>query len=368
MKKLPTIYKRAQTGAIRHWTVEISDTGYRAVYGQEGGKTTTSEWYLTEATNVGRANQRNVAEQAEFEAQALWHKKLEASGWMLDKNAVDDESNFLVPMLADKWEKRKDKVSFPVYSQPKLDGMRAVICQEGAFSRNGKKWVTIPHIKEQLAPIFEKYPDIAFDGELYNHKLKEDFNKIASLAKKTKPTEKDLEESAKMLQYWIYDVIGIDKNFKERYDWIFQNVTGSSIQVVATDQCNDIEELDTWYGSYIECGFEGQIVRIDKPYEHKRSKHLLKRKEFMDSEFRIVSIGEGNGNKKGMAGFAYLEREDGVQFRSNIKGQHSFLEELWHNRHNIVGKYATCQYFHLTPDGIPRFPYIIKIRDGKGID
>lgn len=367
MKTLPTLYKRSQTGAIRHWTAEISDTGYRAVYGQEGGKTTTSEWYTTEATNVGRANERNIAEQAEFEAQALWTKKLDSAGWMLDKNAVDDTSNFLVPMLADKWEKRKAKVSFPVYSQPKLDGMRAVICQEGAFSRNGKEWVTIPHIKEQLASVFEKYPDIAFDGELYNHDLKYNFNQIASLAKKTKPTEKNLEESAEMLQYWVYDVIGINGNFSERSEFL-QQFGSKSVIIVPTTYVENEEKLDELYGEYIDKGFEGQMIRINKPYEHKRSKHLLKRKEFMDSEFRIISIGEGNGNKKGMAGFAYLEKEDGSNFRSNIKGQHSFLEELWHNRHNLVGKYATCQYFHLTPDGTPRFPYIIKIRDGKGVD
>ena len=39
-------------------------------------------------------------------------------------------------------------------------------------------------------------------------------------------------------------------------------------------------------------------------YENKRTKQLLKRKEFQDAEFKIVEIVEGIGNRAGMAGFA----------------------------------------------------------------
>ena len=29
----------------------------------------------------------------------------------------------------------------------------------------------------------------------------------------------------------------------------------------------------------------------------------------------------------------------------------------------LIGKEATVKYFNLTPDGVPRFPYVIAIRD-----
>ena len=45
-----------------------------------------------------------------------------------------------------------------------------------------------------------------------------------------------------------------------------------------------------------------------------------------------------------------------------------YLKELLSNKLDIEGKYATVKYFNLTPDGIPRFPYVIKIRDGVSID
>lgn len=378
--KLPILYKKAQTGATRHWTVEISDTGYRAIYGQVDGKTTVSEWYLTEATNVGRANERNIAQQAQFEAEALWQKKKD-SGYTTEIGDINKNPAFVKPMLADTWEKRQDKVKFPVFSQPKLDGMRAVMTKDGAFTRNGKKWVTVPHILAQLQPIFDLYPDLILDGELYNHDFKDDFNKISSLAKKTKPTDEDLQETAKLLQYWVYDVTCFpdasdrhkmpSSTFANRRDFIqnlFNTFECPAINVVETTRVSTQDILDNIYCNYLEKGYEGQMIRLDTLYERKRSKSLMKRKTFYDDEYKIISVEEGNGKKKGMVGYMFLEREDGVQFRSNIKGSHEFLQELFERRDELVDKYATCRFPNLTPDGIPRFPYVVKIRDGKGVD
>jgi hypothetical protein len=36
---------------------------------------------------------------------------------------------------------------------------------------------------------------------------------------------------------------------------------------------------------------------------------------------------------------------------------------MWNNRHELIGKEATVKYFNLTPDGVPRFPYVIAIRN-----
>jgi ATP-dependent DNA ligase len=142
----------------------------------------------------------------------------------------------------------------------------------------------------------------------------------------------------------------------------------TAVVPVKTYVACDEQTLDELYGTLLEDGYEGQMVRTNDPYEYKRSNTLLKRKEFQDDEYRIVSIEEGNGNKTGMAGYAVLEREDGIRFRSNIKGNHTFLTALLAEADNYVGRYATCKYFNLTPAGVPRFPYVIGFRDGAGID
>jgi len=370
--KLPTLYSRTSTGAVQEWTVECNEGCYRTHHGQVGGKIVTTEWSTTVSTNVGRSNERDETAQALFEAQALWKKKVD-SGCFQDQSKIDTFT-YIEPMLAKKWEDRRSKVAFPVFCQPKLDGMRAIITRHGAKSRNGKPWVTIPHILQALKPVFAKYPDLILDGELYCHGLHDDFNKISSLIKKTKPTAADLQESAAIIEYHWYDIADskmkfLDRNMKIGSICAEYNFTPKTPVVpVATYVANDEQTLDELYGILLEDGYEGQMVRTNDLYEFKRSNTLLKRKEFQDDEYLIVEICEGNGNKSGMAGYAILEREDGVRFRSNIKGNHTFLKTLLIDAPSYVGKYATCKYFNLTPDGIPRFPYVIGFRDGKGID
>jgi DNA ligase-1 len=370
---LPRLYSRTSSGAINHWTIEICPTlgRYRTSYGQLEGKTTTSEWTSVVATNVGRSNERDLATQARFEAQAAWKKKKD-SGCFESIEDID-QPTFIEPMLAKKWEDLEKKVSFPLFCQPKLDGMRAVISRHGAFTRNGKPWLTIPHILADLAPLFEQYPNLILDGELYCHGLHDDFNKISSLIKKTKPTAEDLIESSEIIEFWWYDTADSTRSFKQRTTFIREayeqlNLNEMSIVMVDTHEVETKTKLDELYGKFMEEGFEGQMVRIDKPYEFKRSPTLLKRKEFQDEEYEIVGIYEGNGNKSGMAGYAVMKRADGVTFRSNIKGSHAFLKTLLPKADSLVGTFATIKYFNLTPDGIPRFPYLIRLRDGKGQD
>jgi DNA ligase-1 len=355
------------TGAIQTWTVEINGDSYRTIHGQLDGKLQTTEWTVCIATNENRANQRTPQEQAAFEAQAMWKKKRD-TGYHLDLDKIDTQL-YIEPMLAKKWEDRKDKVKFPVYTQPKLDGLRAVITMTGAKSRNGKEWVTIPHILEALKPVFDQYPHLILDGELYNHDLKHDFNKITSLVKKMKPTDKDLDESAKVVQFHWYDTASNKHTFRQRKNWIKTLKQDFNlpdcIQVVSTHRVDDLDTLDKVYNAYLSKGYEGQMVRVDAPYEFKRSANLLKRKEFQDEEYKILDIVEGLGNKSSMAGYMVLDNGERGTFKSNIKGDREYLRELLENKNNYIGCDATVRYFNLTPDGVPRFPYIYGIRHGE---
>ena len=119
------------------------------------------------------------------------------------------------PMLAYPVSKKPIDYSKPVFIQPKLDGVRCVIqynkrlCDEVviAYSRTGKEWKNIEHILEQLRPFFMKYPNVILDGELYNHDLRDNFEKIISLVRKTKPTAEDRVEASKKTQFHCYDII-----------------------------------------------------------------------------------------------------------------------------------------------------------------
>ena len=260
--------------------------------------------------------------------------------------------------------------------------------REGLFTRTGKEIVAVPHIHEALEPFFEKYPNAVLDGELYNHDYKNDFNKIIHLVRKQNLTEEHLEESL-VVEYHIYDapVIGKDNPFRKGgaytekdsfsdrtsvLDAQFANLKlnkgqcdywQSPLVIVETTEIHGREQLDRCYEDYVEAGYEGQMIRLDGPYENKRSSRLLKRKEFMDKEYKILGYEEGEGNRAGTVKHFKFENEYGRPFSSNVKGSFEYLTELLEKADDLIGKEATIKFFNLTPDGVPRFPYVIAIRD-----
>ena len=93
-----------------------------------------------------------------------------------------------------------------------------------------------------------------------------------------------LKEGQANIQYWIYDAPRID-NAKEnipfsiRYNYIQNHIKpNDSIKIVETLQPLDEANLTNIYEQYVSEGFEGQMIRVDGPYENKRSKNLLKEK------------------------------------------------------------------------------------------
>ena len=362
--KLETIYKKTKTGATQEWTIEVVGNKYRTHSGQVGGIITTNEWTIVYGKNTGKLNETTDKEQTMKEAVAKRTKKLE-SGYFENIKHIN-KTQYFEPMLASKWEDSKDKITYPIFSQPKLDGIRCIVTKDGMFSRNGKPIISAPHIFESLKPLFEAYGNIVLDGELYADKFANDFNKIVSLVKKTKPTDADLKESKKNIQYWIYDLPDNDIQFGDRCDRLnhlfetFDFFSKHCIEVETT-LCNSEDDVIDLYEGYVDAGFEGQMLRTNGKYENKRSKFLMKHKSFIDEEYTIIGVCEGEGNKTSMVGYMTFETADGKPFKSNVKATFEESEEMFRNRKQLIGKQATIKYFNLTPDGIPRFGYVINI-------
>jgi DNA ligase-1 len=136
---------------------------------------------------------------------------------------------------------------------------------------------------------------------------------------------------------------------------------GKFCRLVDTRKAENEESVMEQYGLLVDAGYEGQILRVDAPYENKRSKSLLKHKTFVDEEYTILDICEGEGNRTGTAGYMVFETADGKPFKSNVKGTWEETAEMLKNKNELIGKQATIKYFNLTPDGIPRFPFVINI-------
>jgi len=357
--KLNTLFKRAVNGKVNEWTVEVENNCFRTISGYTDGVKTTSEWTCCSGKNLGKKNETTPEQQALAEAQAMWTKKLELGSY----ESIDDidTPKFFNPMLAHKFEDYKDKITYPVFSQPKLDGIRCIVRADGMWSRNGKKIVSAPHIYEAMKPLFETNPDLIFDGELYADKFANDFNAICSLVKKTKPTSDDLRKSAESIQYHIYDLPSHSGIFTDRAFALADMLLPKCCVKVETTRCGHEVDLLALYEMYVTTGYEGQMIRLDKEYESKRSKSLLKHKSFIDEEYTILDVVEGEGNKTGMVGSFVFRSKTGHIFNSSPKYSWDECKELWKKRQELIGKSATVKYFNLTPDGVPRFPYVINI-------
>lgn len=344
------IFKKAATGKIVEWEIEVVDNKYRTITGQQGGKKITSAWTICSEKNTGKSNATTARQQAIKEAQALRTKKLEKDY----KETTDslDSLSYIKPMLAHEVE--LDTLTYPVYSQPKLDGIRCICNASSMKSRNGKHIFGAPHIRRTLFEFFKKNPTVTLDGELYSHRLKEDFNEIVSIVKKQNPTLQELVKSEEILEYWIYDIVDNETLFMDRSKFISMNIPDyPCLHIVSTTLVNTREELDLLYEQYRKEGFEGQIIRLNKLYQNKRTKYLLKRKEFKEEEFEVIDIVEGKGNRGETAGYVAAKTKNGNVFRANISGTMSELKKILKNKKKF--KTATIKFFNYTPAGIPRF-------------
>lgn len=365
------LYKLDENGRTRFWRAEINGSAYRFHSGILEGRTVTSEWTQASSKNGGRTNGTSPEQQAILEVEAHYRKRLKR-GYTRNIKAIKIVKEDLIrPMLAHRYEDNIDKIQFPVYAQPKLDGIRCIIRGDGIWSRKGEKITTVPFISGlcEIAEVCE----IAFDGELYNHKLKDDFNRITSLVRREKVDDRHARDVYDIVQYHIYDIIA-PWSFDLRHQYLHEIYRDCElkdnyphVKLVTTKECQNQEELDDYYGHCLQQGYEGQMIRLNREYERKRSYYLLKRKKFQDEEFEIIGMVEGKGNRSGMVGAIIFETKNGKQFNAALMGTDEYRRRIWreHQKNSFEGVEATVKFFQYTPDGVPRFPVVKSINEGK---
>ena len=281
------------------------------------------------------------------------------------------------PMLAYPVSDKPINYDNDVFMQPKLDGVRCIIQAERdfpgtnlasvtvkAYSRTGKEWKNIDHILFNLRPWFILNPDVILDGELYNHDLKDDFEKIISLVRKQKPDDIDMLESADMVQFHCYDIIDETMSFAMRNEFIKQAVPRNhcikhvpTTKIVCDDDAQEMHKVN------LNCGFEGSILRTNDVYACKRSHNLRKFKDFSDAEALIVDWVEGVGKRKGTIGKFMAQDEDGNLFGMPVMDKFKYLQDNFKKMQGYVGKTATFTYFERTKAGSYRHPLFKCIRD-----
>ena len=281
------------------------------------------------------------------------------------------------PMLAYPVSDKPIDYSKPTFIQPKLDGVRCVI-QYGdgvspgvkAYSRTGKPWLNIDHILKELAPFFMKYPHVVLDGELYNHDLRDDFEKIISLVRKTKPTDKDRLEASKKTQFHCYDVIfenNKEVSYERRRGFLGDHLYYGyrTINIIDNQFIFSDKAAQKYHKINLKKGYEGSIVRTNDPYQCKRSHNLRKIKDFSDAEATIIGFAEGKGKRVGTLGKFIMRDSEGVEFGCPPGKGYNYhdLEYILKNIDSYIGKKATFTYFERTKANSYRHPHYKALRN-----
>jgi len=273
------------------------------------------------------------------------------------------------PMLAYKFNNKKVNWAEPVYIQPKLDGVRCLITKDGAYSRTGKQFKNLAHIELALIPFFKKQPNIILDGELYNHKLRNDFEKIISLVRKQKPTADDRLDAQHLVQFHCYDwFFPNDKYnlvYKYRMDQLnVSDIYDAQIKHVQASRIHNYEDAKLFHVDMLDKGYEGSIIRLNGLYKHGRSYDLMKFKDFSDAEATIIGYEEGKGKRQGTIGKFLMQDDEGNKFGCPPgKGfTYKDLANMLLNIHDYIGQRATFTYFQRTNAGSYRHPLFKALR------
>jgi len=366
-----TLYKKTSTGAIQQWSVKVETVdGIPTIinlYGQVGGKIQESIEKVLDGKNTGKANETTPLTQAYNQAKSRWEKQKKKGYVECIEDAHAGKVDELIeggvfPMLAHKYAEQGHKIVYPAMAQPKLDGHRCTSQYEDGvvslWSRTRKQVTSLPHIERALE---DSLIDLRFDGELYNHDYKDNFEDLSSFIRQDEP-----KEGHEAVQYHVYDIAvpGLTNYEKYRLLKSFREIfAGTPIHIVETVIINDEDELYVYLSYCLARGYEGCMVRnMDGKYKNKRSYDLQKLKKFDDSEFKIVGVKVGT--KGSMAGKAIFTCKNGnTTFDCKLNGNMDELSKYAENPALVIGKILTVKYQGFTKYGQPRFPVGLRFRE-----
>lgn len=359
--KYDTLYTLDSNGKIRVWWMEVDGNKYRTCSGLEDGQIVYSEYTHAFGKNEGKKNETSNMQQAIKEVHSKYKKQLK-TGYFLNKNDVGKIS-YVEPMLAKNYKDYKDKINLKDWiAQLKYNGSRCIITRDGMFTRKGEKYISAPHIFNEVSWIFKDYPNAVLDGELYNYSLRQKLNELMSLVRKTKDvSQEDLDLSRKIVQYHIYDGfnLGMPENtdYINRYNALYNSglINQKYIYLVSNHYLKTEQDLERLFLQFINDCEEGLILRHKySSYQRKRTKYLLKYKPEDDSEAIIIDVMEGEGNWSGVAKTFTLQWKD-VIFDATLKGTYEEAADVLNHPNEWIGHKVTFLFNGLTGKGTPNY-------------
>jgi DNA ligase-1 len=293
-----------------------------------------------------------------------------------------------------------EKLSYPVYISPKLDGIRATVHPDGVLSASGKL-LPSKHIQRH----FGNEELVGLDGELILGDPAHEgvFKRTHSVV-----MSQDKAEADDAVLY-VFDLVpaltGIPatEKYKFRFSALLRKVKELQdqdwrVEVVPQFMATNKEEVIALNERFLKEGYEGICIRdIDGKHKHGRStfkqQSLLKWKPFVDSDAVVTGVGQAmhNGNKAVINEQGLTERSHHQENKTG-KGYVGTLEctdihtgesfkvgvflgvtieertQWWQDKGKLLGKYIKYKYMAYGKDQRPRHPKFLGWRDAIDIE
>ncbi len=210
------------------------------------------------------------------------------------------------PMLAATLEDQ-EKLQFPCFASPKLDGIRCTIRDEKPISRSGK---LLPNLRLQEFADWMGKDGEGFDGELIiGDPFGQGVYKRSHSGVMTRMGAPDF-------RFYVFDDVTADGGFDVRnctaLARLINGLLGPKVVHLQQRLITNFEKLEKYEGECVKKGYEGIILRHpEMPYKNGRSTinqfGMVKVKRFADSEAIVTGFEElmHNANPQEMSELGY---------------------------------------------------------------
>ena len=382
----PVLHKKNVQGMNQYWQSKVVSDGI-VCYVTTGswadtvaGGTTKGVWStpkVAKPKNVGKSNETTSEQQAVLEMASRMKKKR-------DEGYVEDGQEYVgkpLAMLALKFAKAKHRVEYPCYVQPKLDGERACSDDDSWWSRTG-----LPHIEAVTEHLNFDHCGTITDGEFIlpvpgtEHLAVPKAMKLQDTSKAvSKYYPDDSLYATNRLLYFVFDLMEANVPFNDRLEHMrgvdLNTLTRSdNVRFVPTYRCEDESDIMMYHSQFCADGYEGTIVRSAKgiyKFGH-RVAELIKLKDMIDDEFKIVNIVEGTGSHAGSAMYVCLTHDEQHEFVVNPEGSIPSRQAVWQIFQSMpemfIGKWLNVRYQALNESNVPSFAVGVMVRPDRDTD
>lgn len=360
-----TLVKMTKLNKVQEWKCWRVGADVFAEYGQRDGKKTLSK-VTAKPTNVGKANERNGEQQAEFEVTTAYEQQIANKHYrhtVEEAMAVVGECK--IPMKINNYKDHGHKINDICFAQKKFNGSRRTVINGEFIAKSGRvEECTIPEIQEQVDKL-----GLDFDSETYAHGLSLQRIRSAWLSPMEDRINKRGQNSykdSKLLKLVIFDIPVKGVPFQEKVEMLqvikarIAELGLHRLQVEIPEYLTTRQEHDIFFDEALAELYEGVVYRnLDSVFEFGvRSYDTQKRKPRYDSEAKVVSVAaDKKGN--GVLTVQACDALDNVQFKCVMKvtrRDNLIYPKDLESMLLLVDKWITFSYEELSDKGVPTKP------------